>query len=151
MTRGAEFRDRVEEAALVHVDARVLAYHLLADEPRVGLTRLLFAAVRDGAVSAQTSSMSLYQLLVEPYRRAEPDLAAEAENLLTGMRGLELVSLTPELAAQAARVRARLGTGAATSAQIATAVTVGADLFVTDGSGLRRVAGVRVERLGDYL
>lgn len=151
MASGARFRKRVEEAGLVHVDARVLGYHLLGEEPRVELTRLLFAAVRDGTVAAQTSAVSLYQLLAEPYRRGEGRLAREAEKLLTGMRDLEIVPVTAELARQAARVRARLGTGAATSAQIATAVTGEADLFLTDGSGLKRVAGVRVERLGDYL
>lgn len=151
MSSAARFRARVEDADLVHLDARVLGYHLLAEERRVELTRLLFAAVRRGTAAAQTSAVTLYQLLSEPYRRGETELAEEAEKLITGMRELEVVPLTSDLAAQAARVRARLGTGAATSAQIATAVTEGADLFLTDGSGLRRVAGVRVERLDDYL
>lgn len=151
MSSAARFRARVEDAELVHLDARVLGYHLMADERRVELTRLLFAAVRRGEAAAQTSAVTLYQLLAEPYRRGEVELAEEAEKLLTGLRELEVLPVTPDLAAQAARVRARLGTGTATSAQIATAVTEGVDLFLTDGSGLRRVAGVRVERLEDYL
>lgn len=151
MTSGARFRSRIEDAGLVHVDARVLGYHLLGEEPRAELTRLLFAAVGREAAEAQTSAVSLYQLLAEPYRRGEAEVAERAEKLLTGMRELEVLPVTAELAAQAARVRARLGTGTATSTQIATAVTGGADLFLTEGSGLRRVAGVRVERLDDYL
>lgn len=151
MSRSADFRARVEEARRVHVDARVLGYHLLGREPEVGLTRLLFAAIRDGAASVQTSSVSVYQLLAEPYRRDRPGVAEEAEKLLEGLRGLDVVPLTTSLAGQAARVRARLGTETATSIQIATAVTEEADLYLTDGSGLRRVAGVRVENLEDYL
>lgn len=151
MSRGAEFRARVEDAGLVHLDARVIGYHLLGQEPEVELTRLLFASVRDGAAVAQTSSVSLYQLLAEPYRRGEPEVAREAGKLLEGLRGLEVVPLTAALAGQAARVRARLGTGTASAIQIATAVTEEADLFLTDDSGLRRVAGVRVENLGGYL
>lgn len=151
MSRGGEFRTRVEEADRVHLDARILAYHLLGAEPEVTLTRLLFSAIQEEAVAAQSSAVSLYQLLAEPYRRGEAEVAEEAEKLLTGLRGLELIPLTPSLAGQAARVRARLGTDATTSAHIATAVTEEADLFLTDGSGLRRVAGVRVENLRDYL
>jgi len=147
----AHFRARMEEARLVHVDARVLGYHLLGREPEVELTRLLFAAIRDGSASVQTSSVSVYQLLAEPYRRGEPEVAEEAEKLLEGLRGLDLVPLTTSLAGQAARVRARLGTETAASIQIATAVTEEAELFLTDGSGLRRVAGVRVENLEGYL
>lgn len=151
MSRGAEFRARVEDAGSVHLDARVLGYHLIGREPEVELTRLLFASIREGTAEVQTSSVSLYQLLAEPYRRGEPEVAEEAEKLLEGLRGLEVVPLTSALAGQAARVRARLGTDAAPAIQIATAVTEGADLFLTDGSGLRRVAGVRVENLGSYL
>lgn len=151
MSRKAEFRVRVEDAGLVHVDARVLGYHLLESEPEVELTRLLFASIRDGAADVQTSSVTLYQLLAEPYRRGETEVADTARKLLEGLRGLEVISLTSSLAGQAARVRARLGTETAPSIQIATAVTEGADLFLTDGSGLRRVAGVRVKNLGGYL
>lgn len=151
MSGPAEFRARVVDAERVHLDARILAYHLLGREPHVELTRLLFSGVEDGTVRAQSSSMTLYQLLSEPYRRGESDVAGDAEKLLTGLRGLELIPVTPSLAGQAARVRARLGTGAAASVQIATAVTEEADLFLTDGSGLRRVAGVRVQNLEDYL
>lgn len=151
MAREAAFRERVRGVGLVHVDARPLAYHLLGREPEVVLTRVLFTAVRQEEVSAQSSAVSLYQLLAEPYRRGLADVASEAEKLLTGLRGLELVPLSPSLAGQAARVRARLGTDAPASAQIATAVDEEAELFLTDGSSLRRVAGVRVENLGDYL
>lgn len=151
MNRAAEFRGRLGAVERVHLDARVLAYHLLGTEPEVALTSLLFSAIREGEARVQSSAVSLYQLLAEPYRRGEPGVAREAEKLLTGLRGFELIPLTPSLAGQAARARARLGTDASTSAQIATAVAEGAELFLTDGSGLRRVAGVRVENLGDYL
>lgn len=151
MSRSPEFRSRLEEAGLVHVDARVLGYHLLGREPEVLLTRALFAAIEEGAAAAQTSAVTLYQLLTEPYRRGEAGAAGQAAQLLAGLRGLEVLPVTADLAGQAARVRARLGTGAAASTQIATAVAEEADLFLTDGSGLRRVAGVRVENLEDYL
>lgn len=151
MSRGAELRSRLEEAGGVHLDARVIGYHLLGSRPEVELTRLVFAAIREGAVDARTSAITLYQLLAEPYRRGEAEVAEEAGKLLSGLRGLEVVPVTGELAGQAARVRARLGTGTAASVQIATAVTREAGLFLTDGSGLRRVAGVRVENLANYL
>lgn len=151
MSDAEEFAGLVTGAERTHLDARVLAYHLVAREPEVALTRRLFRGIRDGEVRAQTSSMTLYQLLSEPYRRGEADLASEAEKMLTGLRGLELVPVSASLSGQAARVRARLGADAATSVQIATAVTEGADLFLTDGSGLRRVAGVRVRNLSDFV
>lgn len=151
MSRRARFRERVEEAALVHVDGRVLARHLLGDERYTGLTRLLFEAVRSGEVEAQTSVVSLYQLLAEPYRRRRTEAAEAAADYLTALRGLETVPVTAAVARRAAQVRARLGGRTERAMQIATALEREADLLVAQGSGIRRVAGTGVLDLDDYV
>jgi len=147
----ARFAERVEEARLVHVDARVLAYHLLGREPLVDLTRLLLERVRGERVRAQSSVVSLYQLLAEPYRRGEAAAAARAARYLSAFPGLELVPVGIEIARRAAQVRARLGGSAGRSLQIATALAEEADLFLTEGSDLRRIVGMEVANLEDFV
>lgn len=151
MSSRARFRERLEEAALVHVDARVLALHLLARGPYPELTRLLFEGLRAGKVSGQTSSIALYQVLVEPYRRGRDEIAERAGDDLTGFRGLEVVAVDAPIARQAAQVRARLGGRTERALHLATALATGADLYVTQESGLRRVAGLSILDLDDYL
>lgn len=150
MSRRARFRERLEAAGRVHVDARVLAVHLLGDERYVGLTRLLFDGLDTGEVEAQTSSVSLYQLLTEPYRRRRDDDARSAADYLTALRGLDLVPVDGDVAHRAAQVRARLGGRPERAFQIATALEGDADVFLARGSGLRRVAGTEVIDLDDY-
>lgn len=150
MSRRARFRERLEAAGLVHVDARVLAFHLLGDGRYVGLTRLLFDGLDAGEVEAQTSAVSLYQLLAEPYRRRRADDASSVADYLTALRGLELVPAGAGVARRAAQVRARLGGRPERALQIATALEGGADVFLAQGSGIRRVAGTEVLDLDDY-
>lgn len=150
MSRRARFRERLEAARLVHVDGKVLAYHLLGERRWGELTRLLFDGLQGGDVAGQTSVVSLYQVLVEPYRRGRDEEAGKAADLLTAFKGLDLVPVTPGVAHRAAQVRARLGGRSERALQIATALESGADLYVTRGSGLRRIVGTEVLDLDDF-
>lgn len=151
MSSPSAFRERLEDARLVHLDARVVAYHLLGDGRYLELTRLLFAGLRSGAIRGQSSVISLYQLLVEPFRRGEGDRASGLARHLSVVPGLALVPVSARVAVQAAEVRAQLGGKPERAVQIATALDAGADLFLTEDSGLRRVAGTAVMNLEDYL
>ncbi len=146
----ARLRARLANARRVHIDAPVLACHLLGTERYLELTRLLFACLDAGETTGQTSAISLYQILAEPYRRAQPQLAETALKGLASCTDLEIVPVTSEIAAQAANARAQLGGRVERAIQISTAVDRGADLYLTLGSTLRRIAGVQVEDLDDY-
>lgn len=150
MSRRARFRERLERARLVHVDARVIALHLLGRAPYEDLTRLLFEGLRGGDVTGQTSAIALYQVLVEPLRRGRDELARRAGDDLTAFRGLAVVPADAAIARQAAEVRARLGGRLERALHLATALAADADLFVTQDSGLRRVAGIAILDLDDY-
>jgi predicted nucleic acid-binding protein len=123
---------------------------LIGLPPFVGLTRLLFAGLRSGKLRAQTSAISFYQLLTEPYRRGREDLALRAYKYVSGQRGLEIVPVTGAVARQAAEVQASVGGSHERSIQIATALDRGVRAYVTDKTALRRVAGMEVISLGDY-
>jgi len=150
VSRAGPLFDRLTDATLVHVDARVLALHLIGESRFLPLTRRLVAAIRDGEVRAQTSVMTLYQLLAEVYRRGERERAREVARSLMVHEGLQLVPATDEIAVQAAQVRAQLGGRPERAIQIATALVAGADVYVTEGSGLRRIVGMTVANLEDY-
>lgn len=151
MSRRARFRERLEDARLVHVDARVLALHLLGRPPYPDLTRLLFEGLRGGDVAGQTSAISLYQVLVEPYRRGRDEAAERAGDDLTAFRGLDVVPVDAAIARQAAEVRARLGGRSERALHLATALAADADVYLTQASGLRRVAGLAILDLDDYV
>lgn len=133
------------------MDARVVARHLLGEPPHVELTRVLFEGIRGGEINARSSAILVYQLLSEPLRAGRGELGEDAYRYLSALPGFDLVSVTPEISRQAAEVRARLGLGTEASLHLATALTGGAALLLTEGSGLRRVADLEVVSLDDFL
>lgn len=143
----AALRDTLSEAELVHVDASVLGLHLMGEPRYTPLTRMLFESMSSGRVRAATSAISVYQLLVEAYRRGESDTARTIEQCLAAVPGLEIVPVSSEIARQAAEVRAQLGGSTERAIQIATALSVRAGTYLTQHSSFRRVAGMSVESL----
>ncbi|MCL7926606.1 MAG: PIN domain-containing protein [marine benthic group bacterium] len=144
------FEALLGEPSLVHLDASILALHVAGIPASLPLTRVLFQLMESGDITAQTSALSLYQLLMESYRRGEETTADRVERLLGALPGLTLIPLDGRIARQAAQVRARIGGKLERSVQLATALSEDADLFLTRHSSLRRVAGMRVESLDAY-
>ncbi len=144
------FEALLREPSLLHLDASVLALHTAGIPSSLPLTRTLFRLMESGDVTAQTSALSLYQLLMESYRRGEETTADRVERLIGALPGLRVVPIDGRIARQAAQVRARIGGGLERSVQLATALSEEADLFLTRHSSLRRVAGLRVESLDVY-
>lgn len=147
MSDVAALRDVLARVGRVHVDASVLALHLAGNTRFTPLTRTVLELLADGRLSGCTSALSIYQLLVEAYRRGEAETAATAERYLTTIPGLDVIDVTPAIARQASQVRAQLGGSTERAVHIATALSERADLYLTQRSAFRRVAGMSVESL----
>ncbi len=145
----AGLEERLARAELVHVDARVFALHLIGRGP-TRQTDIALSGIASGSIRAQTSSLTLYQILAEVYRQGRPASARDVARNLRLYPRLEIVSASPEIAIQAAEVRARLGGRPERALQIATALVSGAELYLTSGSGLRRIAGMHVLNVEDF-
>lgn len=143
--------ERLEAANLVFIDARVLAFHLMAAPTYLDLTRSLFGGLNEGRIRGQVSALSFYQLFTEPYRAGRESKVRELSKILTVHPGLQVLPVTPEVATQAAQVRAQLGGGTERAIQIGSALVGGADVFLSESSGLRRIVGTQVANLEDYL
>jgi predicted nucleic acid-binding protein len=139
------------DAGLVYVDAGVIALHLSADPAYLPLTRTILRGMRDGEFEGFTSAVTVYQLLVEPYRSGQPEVAERIESLLAALPGLVIVPVTPTIARQSAQVRAQVGGGLTRAIQIATALSGDSEVYVTRRSTLRRIAGLSVAQLDSYL
>ncbi|MCL7960716.1 MAG: PIN domain-containing protein [marine benthic group bacterium] len=150
MSEVAAFRKALAEAGIVYVDAGVLALHLVGDARYLPLTRAILSGLRDGDFVAFTSAITIYQLLVEPYRSGQEARAERAEALIAALQGLEVVPVSATIARQAAQVKAQIGGGLPRAIQIATALAGDSELYVTRRSTLRRIAGLGVAQLDAY-
>ena len=143
-------QETLTDAERIHIDASVLGLHLMGHPRYTPLTRMLFRLMSEERIQVSTSAMSMYQLLVEVYRRGQPDTARTAEQYLTTVPGLEVIPVSSTIARQASEVRAQLGGSTERAIQIATALRSQAEVYLTKHSSFRRVAGMRVESLDLY-
>ena len=85
-----------------------------------------------------TSTITLLELLVHPYRSKNLSLVRDYYGYLTRLPLLKLLTLTPEISDRAAELRAVYGFKTPDAVQLATALAGGATLFLTRDHRFRK-------------
>ena len=91
-----------------------------------------------------TSTLTLTEVLVHPYRDGNQTLAEQYFQTLLNARNLRTVPLSPAIAAEAARIRAAYQLKTPDAIQLATAKEGGATAFLTNDAGLAGIPGLRL-------
>lgn len=134
----------------VGVDTAAFIYLIEASPVWLPVVRPLFAAADAGAIEIVTSSVTLLEVLVAPYRARNNVLAERFEALLTRSRGVSLVELSRQQLRRAAEIRARYGARTPDALQLAAALDAGCATFVTSDRRMPEVVGLRVLQLSTY-
>lgn len=112
----------------------------LEENPRyVALSDLVFAWIEKTSSSAVTSSVTMTELLVQPYRDRDEDRADEFYALLSTYPHLEWVALDLEIADMAARLRGLHGLRTPDAMQAATAIRSRATALITNDPVFQRI------------
>lgn len=111
---------------------------------REGRVSRLFRLIEKKSSSIITSTITLLEVLVHPYRRRDIDAVNTYYGYLAHSPTVRLVSVTPEIADRAAEFRARYGFKTPDAIQLATAVVSGATLFLARDFGFRKQQEIEV-------
>lgn len=135
----------------IGLDTNVFIY-FLEDHPRYGAwCASLFDLVERGQNAAVTSTATLLELLVQPYRDHKDELAQKIYALTSTYPKIEWVPLTMNLADRAAELRARYRLSTPDAIQLATAIGHKAVRFYGNDRGLRRVKEVECILVEDLI
>ena len=102
-----------------------------------------------GSFRTVTSSLTIAEVLVQPFRKGNKKLVEEYLTLLLNAESLFTIDVTPEIAETAARLRAEHNMRTPDAIQVATAVNEGASFFLTNDSRLKPIKDLRVLVLSD--
>jgi predicted nucleic acid-binding protein len=151
--RIARFVGELTRFARIAIDSSILIYHLDDTKPYSELTEATFAAIATGAPGAILSTISVTEVLVKPYADGETERIDVVEGFLLSLPNTVLVAPGYVAAKDAARLRAKYGVRAPDALLVATARSEGAQAFVTNDAGLRRLKaeGLTVMVLDDYV
>jgi len=135
----------------IGLDTNVFIY-FLEGHPRYGAwCASLFALIERGQNPAVTSTVTLLELLVQPYRDQKEELAQTIFALTSTYPKLEWIPLTMDLADRAAELRARYRLSTPDAVQLATAIGHKAVRFYGNDRGLRRVKEIECIILDDLV
>jgi predicted nucleic acid-binding protein len=136
----------------IGLDTSVFIYQVEENPTYLPSTDAIFKWIGSGAGSAVTSTITMLELLVQPYRDDSDDGRVDAfYALLSTYPHLEWAPTTLEIADRAASLRAEFNLSTPDSIQAATAKGASATGFVSNGPVFRRVPNLEALLLDDVL
>jgi len=135
----------------IFLDTSVFVYQLEANPKYVGFTDRIFAWLEQPGHTAATSTITMMELLVQPYRDSAEQRVNEFYALLATYPNLDWIAADLAIADTAARIRAthRLRTPDALLA--ATAIHAQATAFITNDQVFERVDAFKTILLDNLL
>jgi predicted nucleic acid-binding protein len=125
----------------IALDTSVFIYQLENHPRYVVLTDRVFFWLEQPKGRAVTSTITMTELLVQPYRDGDQRRADEFYGLLSTYPNLNWIAPTLDIADSAARIRAAHGLRTPDALQAATAVQAAASGLITNDSVFKRVTG----------
>jgi predicted nucleic acid-binding protein len=135
----------------VGLDTSVFIYQVEESEKYFQLTDPIFTWLEGPRSAAVTSTITLLELLVQPYRSGDIDRVNKFYALLSTFPHLQWIGPTLDIADRGARLRADHHLRTPDAIQAATALCAGATGFVSNDTAFQRVAGLEVLVLDDLL
>lgn len=143
MTRPATLAAFLARHRLIGLDTSPFIYHL-DPHPRYGpVAEALFGWLEERG-SAVTSTITMTELLVRPYRRADIDHVNTIYAFTSTYPNLSWLPVTLALADDAARLRAKYGLRTPDALHVATAISAAATGFVSNDNAFSRVTELEV-------
>ena len=133
----------------VGLDTAPIIYFIEGNPLYVEMMRTFFLAVQKDEFSVVTSTITLLETLVVPLRHGNINLAQQYRDILLKTKGHTTISLFPNIAEEAARLRASYNISTPDSIQMATAIFGGASFFLTNDTHLPSLPNLKTLVLDD--
>lgn len=151
--KAARLASELARVTRVGIDSAVLIYHLEDIEPYSELTEAALGTIAAGRPEAIVSTISVAEVLVKPYRERQLGRVAAVERFIISLPNASVIAPSLAAAKDAARLRAKYGIRLPDALLVATSREQGAQAFLTNDAGLRRLRGeqLSIMILDDYV
>ncbi|MBX9788820.1 MAG: PIN domain-containing protein [Pirellulales bacterium] len=135
--------------SIVAVDSAPFIY-LIEEHPSfLPIVEQFFAAVESGSIHYVTSSITITEVLVHPYRQNRHDLVARYRSILSTSSDVAVYPVVSDIADSAARLRAAHNLRTPDAIQLATALMAKATAFLTNDYRLSKLPEINVVTMAD--
>jgi predicted nucleic acid-binding protein len=136
--------DVLANVARLAVDTAPVIYFVEANPRFDALVVEVFQQISRGSLLGVTSVITLGEVLVRPIADGNTHLQQEYRDLLLRSANFQTIPITPASAERAADLRARFKLRMPDALQLSVGLDAGADAFLTNDAGLRRVTDLPV-------
>lgn len=126
------------------VDTAPVIYFIEANPRYDALVSEIFQRISNGGMDGMCSVITLTEVLVQPLRHGDQQLAQDYADLLLHSQHFATVSIDASAAATAAELRARYNLRTPDALQISAARKNGCQAFLTNDTALSRVTEIRI-------
>ena len=135
----------------IALDTSVFIYFIESHPDYFPLCNRLFEAVEHSHNKASTSTLSLLEVLVQPYRMNKEELAIKFYALMSTYPHLTWLDMSLNIADLAARLRAKYRLRTPDSIQAASAISSGATGFICNDRAFKKIKEIDVLVLEECL
>ena len=131
--------DALKGITLIALDTAPLIYFVERHLEYAERMRSIIRRIDSGQIMSFSSVITLTEVLTLPKRVGNRSLEREYSELLLNSRNFSLVDVNPEIAENAAELRARYNLRTPDALQIASAIVTGCQAFITNDTVFKRV------------
>lgn len=136
---------------VVGVDTSIFIYFIEKNPQYFSSVKHFFKTNQDGKFKIVTSSLTLMELLVQPFKLARFDLIEEYKRIFEESDFMEMINLTPEISEVSAKLRSKSGIRTPDAIQIGTAIHSNAEYFLTNDMRLKTITDISIIVLNDFI
>ena len=140
----SKIADILSKASKIFLDTAPLIYYIERSANFFPIVDRFFQGLKSRNILAVVSPITLAECLVMPFKLNNIQMQQNYINFLTNTREVEMVEINPEIARQAASLRATYRLKLPDALQIAVAVASGCDRFLTNDTDLKRVSELQI-------
>jgi len=136
--------DAFQNVNFVGLDTSPFIYFVERNYIYVDIMREVFRRLTEGDFQAYSSVITLTEVLVQPLRQNNQNLADQYRHLLFSGVNFKLLPINPLVAEIAAKLRAKYNLRMPDALQISTALENGCDAFLCNDKNLKRVTELKI-------
>jgi predicted nucleic acid-binding protein len=135
----------------VCIDTAPIIYFIEKNPKYLGVLKPVFLEIDTGGIEAITSTLTLLEVLVHPFRTKNDILAEKYRDILLYSGGLTTFEIFHEVSEMSSKLRAKYSIRTPDAIQIAVGLIYRASKFLTNDSALKKVSDIDVLVLDDFL
>lgn len=133
------------------IDTAPFIYFIEKNPRYLDVVKPIFTEINAGEIEAITSTVTLIEVLVHPFKTKNDKLADKYRDILLHSEGLTTFEILHEVSELSSKLRAKYSIRTPDAIQMAVGILYGASKFLTNDPALKKVSDIGVLVLDDFL